>query len=825
MSDPTSSSFSSEKFTKLSEANFLEWKENMMGLLMAKKLWQYAAKDFEAGDINDQQAKGYIWMSIEHGQRSHVPEGANAHKTWTALCAKHEKIGPQVIANCIFGLLAARYVEGTKVEDHIVRIKEYFTRLDGVDCKLPETVKAILVIHSLPPSWDIFRQTQMAAASASNPLTVSTLCLAILQERDRRAMIETRPSTDLTNAGLAATQQTPTPRARKRCPYCQRRGHEEKTCWDKRDGLPRTTNTPQANIASSTPSSSLVFTASSTVPDSGTWYIDSGASNHYCHEAGLIKSVVTCSRPDIVSANGGRIPVVGSGHVDLLIPSTREGQPHLTVTLTDVSYAPGLATNLVSVSRLAAAGLDVRFTGPQCIVRRGKQVIVVADLVESNSLYRLRTVRAPATAPTQSQYCLAAGEQVELPLPVLWHRRLGHINHRAVAMLIGRHMAADVHHPLRQSGDIAPCEACVYGKLHRTAVPSAAQANRATRPLFRLHLDICGPFSTEAWDGSLYLLQIVDDYSRYTWARTMPNRESDTVLSHLKSFVEAAEAMHAGHRVSVLRSDNGAELVSGVVNAWLQSRGIRRELTATYTPHQNGVVERMNRTVVESARTMLQAAELPYTFWALAVQAAVYCRNRSPTTSLDSRTPYEVWSGHKPKVSHMRVFGCLAFAHVRKGARTKLDPKARVGIFVGYSPDSSTYLLWDRAANKLTQSRDVYFVERQLGIKARGATADIASPASLRDSPPDSESDESDQSQAEPSVVPSQPPQPQPNPPAAVQPRALSREERLLKDRLESGPRDHAPSVKVSHSIVESGMMSCEAKGGWAEMQMDSWSE
>ena len=728
-----------------------------MGLLMAKKLWQYIESDHKAEDINDQQAKGFIWINIEHQQRSHVPAGSNARQTWQALCAKHEQVGPQVIANCIFGITALRYVDGTKMEDHLAKLKDYFTRLDAVNCQLPETVKAVFILASLSSTWTVFKQTQTAAASNSNPLTVSNVCLAILQERDRRVNEEHAAQSLMDSASALATTQTSTPRPGKStrrqdrshliCTWCGKPRHEEKECFSKRDGKPRTYQGPQANIAIEDPtgdsrvisqlfpSDQLVFTATSVVPDAGTWYIDSGASNHYCHVAELINNVTPCTRPDIVSANGGRIPVIGSGSVNLIIQPTRKGQPNRRITLTDVSLAPGLATNLISVARLTAAGLDVRFSGAACVIRRHGKVIALADLVESNNLYRLRTVRAPTpiavTPKAHPQYCLAAGDEAELPLPVLWHQRLGHIHQMAVSNLLGHNMTADVHHTI--SGDTARCDACVLGKHHRTPVSGKVKAGRADRPLFRLHLDICGPFSVPAHDGSLYLLQIVDDYSRYTWARTIPNKESPTILARLKEIVTLAEAMHSGHRVSVLRSDNGPELTSAAFNAWLRSRGIQRERTAVYTPHQNGVVERMNRSVVELGRTMLIAASLPTTFWGLAMDAAVYCRNRSPTTSLDDRTPYEAWCGKKPEISHMRIFGCLAFAHIRKQERTKLDPKAKACIFVGYSPDSSTYRLWDMQEDKLLESRDVYFVESQLGIKARGANGNpgTASTASI----------------------------------------------------------------------------------------------
>ena len=399
----------------------------------------------------------------------------------------------------------------------------------------------------------------------------------------------------------------------------------------------------------------------------------------------------------------------------------------------------------------------------------------------------------------------------------------------AVSQLLGKGMSSDV--PQKVSGDPVQCEACVLGKHHRSPVHlGQVNSSRAERPLFHLHLDICGPFSAPAHDESLYLLQIVGDYSRYVWARPMPNRAASTVLSLLKDVVAESEATHPGHRVSVLRSDNGAELLSQLVSAWLRSKGIRRERTATYTPHQNGVVERMNRSVVELSRTMLIAARLPMNFWALAVHVAAYCRNRSPTTSLDGQTPYQAWHGKKPGIAHMRTSGCVAFAHVRKEDRAKLDPKARACIFVGYSPDSSTYRLWDLQSDKLIESRDVYFVESKLGIEARGAGGEIASSADILPELVDpilprledpvllprlADTSASDTGAADiPSLIPApsnlQPQaapsnqaarEPRAAPPTVARPRALTREEKALRDCLPSGPKYHAPSTVANFAL------------------------
>ena len=128
-------------------------------------------------------------------------------------------------------------------------------------------------------------------------------------------------------------------------------------------------------------------------------------------------------------------------------------------------------------------------------------------------------------------------------------------------------------------------------------------------------------------------------------------------------------------------------------------------------PQQNGVAERMNKTLVESVRSMLIDARLPHKFWAEALSTAVYLRNRSPTKAVEDKTPYEAWSGDRPNVKHLRVFGCIAYAHVPKDERRKLDSKSRKCILLGYGAEIKGYRLYDVERGKVLHSRDVIFAE------------------------------------------------------------------------------------------------------------------
>ena len=142
-----------------------------------------------------------------------------------------------------------------------------------------------------------------------------------------------------------------------------------------------------------------------------------------------------------------------------------------------------------------------------------------------------------------------------------------------------------------------------------------------------------------------------------------------------------------GKTLKCLRSDNGGEYVSKEFDAFCDSKGIKREITAPYNPPQNGTAERMNRTIQEKVRSMLSHAALSHGFWAEAMQTAIHLINRSPNKRLDNKVPEEIWSRKPPSYKHLRVFGCVAYVHIRKDLRNKLEPKSHKCVFLGYGDD------------------------------------------------------------------------------------------------------------------------------------------
>ena len=146
-------------------------------------------------------------------------------------------------------------------------------------------------------------------------------------------------------------------------------------------------------------------------------------------------------------------------------------------------------------------------------------------------------------------------------------------------------------------------------------------------------------------------------------------------------------------KIKILRSDNSGEYTSKEFSNYLKKNGIQQQLSVLRTPQQNGIAERMNRTIQETAQSMIHNAGQVKKFWAEAVCTAVMIRNRSPTVSVDNMTPYVCFYGSKPDVSHFKVFGCKAYMHVPKENRKKWDSKTKKCIFVGYSITRKGYRL------------------------------------------------------------------------------------------------------------------------------------
>ncbi|GAX84604.1 hypothetical protein CEUSTIGMA_g12025.t1 [Chlamydomonas eustigma] len=235
------------------------------------------------------------------------------------------------------------------------------------------------------------------------------------------------------------------------------------------------------------------------------------------------------------------------------------------------------------------------------------------------------------------------------------------------------------------------CSGCIAGKQQRNvAKPHPGSEPAITKKLGLIHMDVCGPIEPTSMGGSRYIATFLDDYTNFSVVRLI--KVKSQVPEEIKSVIAELERQ-TGLQVKAIRCDRGGDYINQTLQDYLKKKGIVQQLTAPYSPEQNGKAERLNRTLVERVRSMLHSSQVSKNLWAEAVVIANRIRNCSPTTG-HTKTPWELFYNYynvKPDVSNMRIFGSIAYVHTPKELRKKLDPKGKPGIFLGYEPHTKAY--------------------------------------------------------------------------------------------------------------------------------------
>jgi transposase InsO family protein len=378
------------------------------------------------------------------------------------------------------------------------------------------------------------------------------------------------------------------------------------------------------------------------------------------------------------------------------------------LVLKDTVYAPNMRKNLISVSKLESIGYSVLFGNSQVKILLNGNLVQSGDLFEG--LYYINDI-----CNDGNMHCLV-GEHNSVVRNInsnnncsesyLWHLRLGHISKNRIKRLISSGIL-DFNWV-----DYGICEACIMGKMTRAPFPKAM---RAEEPLAIIHSDICGEMSTPTFGQKIYFITFIDDYSRFGYVYLLKHKsEGFDMFKVFKAEVEN----QLNKKIKVLRTDRGGEYTSGILDEFCKEHGIIHHYTLPYTPQQNGVAERRNRTLMDMVRSMMAYSDLPLSFWGEALHTAVYLLNHTPSKAVKV-TPYELWKGRKPTLRNLAVWGCNAQIKVPSQNRTKLQPKSTPGIFIGYCSGSNGYRFYDPENRKVLESRDAIFLDQDTPRRAK----------------------------------------------------------------------------------------------------------
>ncbi|GJX33724.1 putative RNA-directed DNA polymerase [Tanacetum coccineum] len=291
--------------------------------------------------------------------------------------------------------------------------------------------------------------------------------------------------------------------------------------------------------------------------------------------------------------------------------------------------------------------------------------------------------------------------KLDLNSSYLWHCRLAHIGKTRMQKLQREGLLESIN-----DDSYDKCESCISGKM--TKKPFNNNIERATDLLGLIHTDVCGPFRHVSRKGASYFLTFTDDFSRYGYVYLLKHKHE--VFETFKVFKSEVE-LQLGKKIKALRSDRGGEYLSQEFKEYLGKNGIVQHLTSPYTPQQNGVSERRNRTLLDMVRSMFNLTTLPLSFWDYALESAVRILNMVPTKKVD-KTPYEIWHGKVPNLSYLKVWGCEAY--VKRDSADKLQQRSVKCIFVGYPKETMGYYFYFPPENKVIVARYGDFLERDL---------------------------------------------------------------------------------------------------------------
>src|SRR5579871_3456526 len=490
------------------------------------------------------------------------------------------------------------------------------------------------------------------------------------------------------------------------CTYYKIRGHMEKDCFKKYPykrpkGINNSLNNVKANTAltEEIEEKAAVFSTYSvgdhTRRNIYDWYLDSRAIDHFAvnKDNFTIYKILNPLRKVIVD-NRNAVSGIGIGtiYLNLLIKDKIK-----ELILEDVIHTPDMDCNLLSAGVIIDKGFEIRMKENSTIILKEDKIIATTE--REGRLFQLNLDY------TKSYAQITRGISTQEDL-TLWYYQLGHLGVNNIKLLADR-IGIGINIP-KASILEEVCEHCLYGGQHK--LPSTNTTSRASNILELIHTDICGPMNHLSLGGAKYFIIFIDDKTRMTFIYLLKTKGK--AFDKFKNFQALVENQQ-NKKIKRIRSNNGGEFTSKKFKQHLQDCGIQHKATVPYTLQQNRVSKRSNRTIIERAKSMLHASRLGYEFWGEVVTTIVYLKNRSPTTAIIDKTPYEAWFGKKPSLNHLRTFGCIVYTYILKEKRHKLDWKTTKYIFLGYS-GTNQYRLWDPEKKDIIIAKDIKFDESRI---------------------------------------------------------------------------------------------------------------
>ncbi|KAK1424219.1 hypothetical protein QVD17_19540 [Tagetes erecta] len=725
---------------KLDNTNFIDWHRNLKIVLkFAKKLYILEAPVPDQPEANTAAARK-AWDkhnedAVEVACLMQATMSPDLQKNMEDMAAfdmieqlkgMFQKQARQERHDTMKQLISCKMQEGSSVSAHVLKMKGYIDQMTKLGNPMEDEMAGDFILNSLPSSYDQFvmnynmnawvkpvaelhgmlKTAEMNIPKQNQVLMVRSGGVKKPNPKKRGHNSKGKNKVNVavnraTNNNKVVAKPKPPPPEERMCFECNKMGHWKRNCPEYLAKLRK------MKVSGEGTSSISIYVIELFTVSSNTWVFDTGCGYHIVNVLQEPEKWKKLKQGDmeLIVGDGKRVPVLATGTYHLSCPSG------LVVILNNCLFAPGLTRNIISVSLLFEQGFKYAFNEISISAylndvfyfeAKPRNGIYEVDVHTNNNIYNLSK---RAKFGTNDTY--------------LWHCRLGHISKARLKRLQSDGI-------LESTGpdSFDDCESCLAGKL--TKHPFTHIGERANDLLALIHTDVCGPFRTMSRNHERYFVTFIDDYSRYAYVYLMKHKHE--TFEKFKEFQNEVENQ-LGKTIKTLRSDRGGEYLSSEFLNHLKERGIISQPTPPGTPQLNGVCERRNRTLLNMVRSMMCRKNLPHSLWSYALMTAARIINLVPTKKVD-KTPYEIWHGHKPNLSYLRVWGCDAY--VTSDSDDKLDPRGEKVVFVGYCNKSGLYF-YHPDANIISIKRRGHFLEKE--ALNRGIGNNVVDLEEVRESP------------------------------------------------------------------------------------------
>jgi hypothetical protein len=699
------------KLEKFDGGNFIRWQKKMKFLLTTLKVAYVLnmarpeekddetvaeTRDRQKWDNDDYICLGHILNGMSDSLFDIYQSSPSAKDLWDKLETRYMREDATSKKFLVSHFNNYKMVDNKSVMEQLYEIERILNNYKQHNMNMDETIIVSSIIDKLPPSWKDFKRT-MKHKKEDISLEQLGNHLRLEEEYRKQEGIKnhvTQEKVHVMEEGNSSksskkrnhendkSHQNHNGNNNKKkrkgeCYFCGKEGHFKNECrfFKKKNKEKNSRATNDDFVA--------VISEINMIEDVDSWWIDSGATRHVCKNKKMFKTINEDGSV-LYMGNASTVQVQGKGTIEIEFTSGK------TLTLKDVFYVPEVRKNLISVPLLNKNGFKSVFEGDKFILSKGGVFVGKGYLCENMFKCNVANINNNNMI---SAYIVESCD--------LWHMRLGHVNFRKLEDMMKSNLIPNF------DKNFDSCTTCMLTKITRQPFKSV---KRSSRVLDLIHSDVCDLHGWPTIGGKKYFVTFIDDCTRFCYVYLMHSK--DEVLDKFKIFKAQVELQHETF-IKCFRSDRGGEFYHP---SYFESTGIVHQVTAPYTPQQNGIAERKNRTLVEMVNAMLSYSGLSKGYWGEAMLTACYILNRVPNKR-NKITPYELWKQRKPTLNYLKVWGCRAIVKVPEPKRKKLGERGIECVFLGYAENSKAYRFLtiesndSYSVNTVIESRDAIFQE------------------------------------------------------------------------------------------------------------------